>query len=56
MNEVFIKAVSTPEAKEKIAALGAEVFTTTPEGCGAFLANETVKWGKIVRDAGTKAE
>lgn len=25
---------------------------TTPEACDAFLAAETTKWGKVIRDAG----
>ncbi len=56
LNADFIKAVNGAEARERIATLGAEVYTTTPEGTGAFLTNEVAKWGKIVREAGTKVE
>ncbi len=56
LNADFIKAVNGAEARERIATLGAEVYTTTPEGMGAFLTNEVAKWGKIVREAGTKVE
>jgi tripartite-type tricarboxylate transporter receptor subunit TctC len=56
LNADFIRAVSGAEARERIATLGAEVYTTTPEATGAFLSSEVAKWGKIIRDAGTKVE
>ena len=56
LNTDFIKAVNGAEARERIAAMGAEVYTTTPEATGIFLASEMNKWGKIIRDAGTKVE
>src|SRR5258706_1584153 len=56
LNADFIKAVNGAEARERIATLGAEGYTTTPEGTGAFLTSEIAKWGKIVREAGTKVE
>ena len=56
LNADFVKAISTPEAKERVATLGAEVFTTTPEGFGTWISTETAKWGRIVREAGTKVE
>lgn len=56
LNTDFIKAVSTAEARERMTVLGAEVYTTSPDGCGAFLNNEIAKWSKTIRDAGTKVE
>lgn len=56
LNADFTRAVSGADAKERVAQLGAEVYTATPEGTGAFLASETAKWGKIIKDAGTKVE
>lgn len=56
LNADFVKAISTAEARERVATLGAEVYTLTPDAFATYLTNETAKWGKIVRDAGTKIE
>jgi tripartite-type tricarboxylate transporter receptor subunit TctC len=56
LNADFTRAISGAEARERVATLGAEVYTTSPEGTAAFLASETAKWGKIIREAGTKVE
>ena len=56
LNADFIKAISTPQARERVATLGAEVYTTSPEAFGTWLSAEVAKWGKIVRDAETKIE
>lgn len=50
------KALSAPEAKERIATLGAEVDTMTPAAFTKWLAGESAKWSKIARDAGIKPE
>lgn len=50
------KALSAPDAKERIATLGAEVDTMAPETFTKWLAGESAKWSKIARDAGIKPE
>lgn len=50
------KALNTPEAKARVAPLGAEVDTMTPEAFKVWLAAEKAKWSKITRDAGIKPE
>ena len=42
--------------KAKLAALGGQPFPGTPADWGRFVAAETEKWGKVVREAGVKAE
>jgi hypothetical protein len=32
------------------------VFTSTPAGFGTFIAEETEKWGKVIRAANIKVE
>jgi tripartite-type tricarboxylate transporter receptor subunit TctC len=56
LNADMIKAINSPEARERVAVLGAEVYTTSPEAFGTWLSTETAKWNKIVRQAGTKVE
>jgi tripartite-type tricarboxylate transporter receptor subunit TctC len=50
------KAFNTPEAKERVASLGAEVHTMTPDAYATWLNGEWTKWSKIARDAGIKPE
>ena len=42
--------------KEQFAAQGLEGSASTPEEFGAYLRNEVVKWGKVVRQSGAKVD
>jgi tripartite-type tricarboxylate transporter receptor subunit TctC len=50
------KALSGTETRERIAGLGAEVETMTPDAYASWLNGEWAKWSKIARDAGIKPE
>jgi hypothetical protein len=39
-----------------MADLGGEPMPMTPSAFGTLVANETAKWGKVIREAGIKAE
>jgi len=56
MNADLVKVLQDPETRDKLAAQGAEVRTLTPEAMKAFISNETVRWAKVVKDAGIKIE
>jgi tripartite-type tricarboxylate transporter receptor subunit TctC len=45
-----------PDVRERLEAQGAEVIGSTPEEFAAFLRSETVRWGKVIRAAGIKAD
>lgn len=49
-------ALAQPEMVKKFADLGAEPGTLFGADFGKFLAEESAKWGKVVRDAGVKVE
>jgi len=51
-----VKALGTPEVKERFAALGAEIRASTPEQFGAFMRAEAKKWGTVIKSTGIKAE
>jgi hypothetical protein len=42
--------------KARIADLGATVLAGTPADFGKIIADETEKWGKVVKFAGIKAD
>ena len=50
------KALAQPDVKEKLAQQGAVATPMTPEQFGAFIHNEVVKWGKVVKASGAKVE
>lgn len=45
-----------PEVLERMKTLGLEAVLSTPEQLASYQASEIVKWGKVVRDSGAKAE
>jgi len=45
-----------PEVQERMKTLGLESVLSTPEQLASYQAAEIVKWSKVVRDSGAKAE
>ena len=56
LNAAFQKALSDPTAADKIRVLGAEPAPSSPEKFAEFIRSESVKWGKLITDAGIKSE
>ena len=52
MHAALVEVLSTPEIKEKIAALGATATPGTPEEYAALMASESKKWGAVIKKAG----
>jgi tripartite-type tricarboxylate transporter receptor subunit TctC len=50
------RAVRTPDVKEKFAQQGIDALGTTPEEFRRLLAADVQKWGKVVRETGTRAD
>jgi tripartite-type tricarboxylate transporter receptor subunit TctC len=56
LNAEVNKALAMPDVKEKLLQQGAEASPVSPEEFGAFIHNEVVKWGKVVKASGAKVE
>jgi tripartite-type tricarboxylate transporter receptor subunit TctC len=56
MNEDINKVLQMPDVIEKFEQYGAEDGGGTPEKFADFIQTESVKWAKVVKDAGVKAE
>jgi tripartite-type tricarboxylate transporter receptor subunit TctC len=56
LNKEVNAALADPKMKARLAELGGTVFPTSPAEFGKFIADETEKWGKIIRAANIKPE
>ena len=56
INRAIVTALKTPETIAKLRNMGVEVVASSPEEMQAFLAAETVRWTKLIRDARITAE
>jgi tripartite-type tricarboxylate transporter receptor subunit TctC len=56
LNAAINAGLADPTIQARLADLGATTFATTPEAFGKFAADETEKWGEVIRSAGIKAE
>jgi tripartite-type tricarboxylate transporter receptor subunit TctC len=51
-----METMKTPEVKERLANGGVDVVTSAPGEFAKFVATETERWGKAVKEAGATAE
>ena len=51
-----VRALQAAEVRDRLASDGADPVGSTPEAFAAFLRAETVKWAKVVKDAGITPE
>ena len=56
VNRDTVAILQSPETRDAMLAQGAETAPTTPAEFGAFVKAEVAKWGKVIREAGIKAE
>jgi tripartite-type tricarboxylate transporter receptor subunit TctC len=55
LHREIVKAIALPEIKEKMAALGFEAVGNSPDEASALFKAESVKWAKVIQQAGIKA-
>jgi tripartite-type tricarboxylate transporter receptor subunit TctC len=56
LNNEINAALANPKFKARLADLGATVLPGTPADFGKLIADETEKWGKVIRSANIKVE
>ena len=56
LNQAFVAALNSPEAKTRFAALMAEPVPNTPEQFGAFMKAELAKYETVVKASGAKVD
>lgn len=55
VNADIIRAMNAPDVREKLEAVGFDIQTGTPMEFGQLIARDIERFGKLVRDAGIKA-
>ncbi len=56
INAETLRVMALPDVKEKLAGLGLEIATGTPEALSALMQAETAKWAKVVKESGAKLD
>jgi tripartite-type tricarboxylate transporter receptor subunit TctC len=56
LNAEVVKALNTPELRQRLTDGGSEVIGNSPEEADRFLKSEIIKWGKVVKAAKITAE
>jgi tripartite-type tricarboxylate transporter receptor subunit TctC len=56
LNKEINAALADPKMKTRFADLGGTVLPGSPADFGKLIADETEKWGKVVKFAGLKAD
>ena len=54
LNAAINKALKTDKVREALAKIGTDPGGGTPEEFGALVHAETVRWTKVIKDAGIK--
>ncbi|MEJ6022896.1 tripartite tricarboxylate transporter substrate binding protein [Ramlibacter sp. PS4R-6] len=56
INAETLRVMALPDVKEKLATLGLEINTGTPEALMQLTQQETIKWAKVVKESGAKPD
>jgi len=56
LNKATVEALKDPDVLSKLSSQGAILVGDTPEHFGAFIASESKKWAKVIKDAGVQTE
>jgi tripartite-type tricarboxylate transporter receptor subunit TctC len=56
LNRDVVKALESPDVRERLQAQGAEPMPGSPEAFASFMQDEMAKWAPVVRQAGVKLD
>jgi tripartite-type tricarboxylate transporter receptor subunit TctC len=56
LNAEVLRILAMPDVRERFQSQGVEPVGSTPEQFGEHIKSQMAKWGKVVQDAGVKAE
>ena len=56
LHAALTTTLQSADLKQKFAAQGATSMSTTPEELAAYMREETIKWGKVIKTSGIKID
>ena len=56
LNQEFVRALNQPDIREKLLGAGLVVSTGSPEQLAAFIKADVARTGKVIKDAGIRAD
>ena len=56
LNAEFTRMMQAPEMRERLAAMGVQPLSSTPERFGEFFRAEVAKWAVVVKESGARAD
>jgi tripartite-type tricarboxylate transporter receptor subunit TctC len=56
INAEMVKALKSPQMRERFASIGADAVSGTPEEFTAFIESELARWGKLIKTIDVKVE
>jgi tripartite-type tricarboxylate transporter receptor subunit TctC len=56
LNQTLARIFATPDARERLAALGAEPVTMSPDQFAAAVRKELAKWATVIKESGARPE
>ena len=56
LNAEIVKVMKTADARERMAALDADIVTGTPEQFADYIKSETAKWAKVIKESGARVD
>jgi tripartite-type tricarboxylate transporter receptor subunit TctC len=56
LHDMIVVSLKDPDVKQKLAAMAYVPIGNSPEQCQAFFKSEMDRWGKIIKEAGLRAE
>lgn len=56
LNAAINQVVAKPEVKKRLAGLGFDAFSSTPEAFAQFVSEQRTLWGKLIKDAGIEQQ
>lgn len=56
LHDLIVASLGQADVKDKLAAMAYVPIGNSPQECAAFFKSEMDKWGKVIKDAGLKAD
>ena len=56
LSQEIARVLNRPEMKERHFSIGVETVGSSPAEFGAMIKSDLVKWGKVIKDLGIRAD